>query len=214
MDSQGVKPIEAETPSPSNNNIDDGSITKDSIHHEEGARISISHSSDGECQKVYPEGGTRAWLSVLGSLCGMMCCFGLIYTIGTFQTYLAHNQLRLYSTADVGWIFGVYLFIAYFSGIQTGPLFDAQGPKVLMGAGSTCLVLTMFLLGVCKGLLTSPSILLKCFSFSSYATFNPVSLYCRRLKTVVELSTITHMTSLSATDRFSMRCVARTHFPS
>lgn len=179
------------------------------MHHQEGARMSISHNSDGECHKVYPEGGTRAWLSVLGSLCGMMCCFGLMNTIGTFQTYLAHNQLRSYSTADVGWIFGVYLFIAYFSGIQTGPLFDAQGPKVLMSAGSTCLVLTMFLLGVCKGLSTSRSMPLRCFSFLSNAKFNSISLYGQRLKTVLlSYRTITNMASLSATECSSMRFVA------
>ena len=104
-----------------------------------------------EHEEVFPEGGTRAWLSVFGSLCGMMCCFGLMNTIGTFQAYVVQHQLSSYSAADVGWIFGLYLFVAYFSGIQTGPLFDAQGPKLLMIAGSTCLVATIFLLSVCKG---------------------------------------------------------------
>ena len=106
---------------------------------------------DNDYDETFPEGGTRAWLSVLGSLCGMMCCFGLMNTIGTFQTHILHDQLRTYSTSDVGWIFGLYLFLAYFSGIQTGPLFDAQGPKALMITGSTCLVVSMLLLGFCKG---------------------------------------------------------------
>ena len=155
MVSQAIERDKARSPSTSK--FDDGSTNEDDLHQEEGSKTSTSLEPDRECRTVYPEGGIRAWLSVVGSLCGMMCCFGLMNTIGTFQTYLAHNQLRSYSTADVGWIFGVYLFIAYFSGIQTGPLFDAQGPKVLMIAGSTCLVLTMFLLGVCKGLSTSRS---------------------------------------------------------
>lgn len=102
-------------------------------------------------QDMFPEGGARAWLSVLGSFCGMMCCFGLMNTIGTFQAYIVQDQLSSYSAADVGWIFGLYLFVAYFSGIQTGPLFDAKGPKLLMVAGSTCLVATMFFLSVCNG---------------------------------------------------------------
>ena len=72
-------------------------------------------------------------------------------TIGTFQAYIVQDQLSSYSAADVGWIFGLYLFVAYFSGIQTGPLFDAQGPKTLMVTGSTCLVATTFLLSLCKG---------------------------------------------------------------
>ena len=76
-------------------------------------------------------------------------------TIGTFRTYLVHNQLQAYSTADVGWIFGLYLFMAFFSGIQTGPMFDAHGPKLLMAAGSLCLVATVFLLGICESLSAS-----------------------------------------------------------
>ena len=100
-------------------------------------------------ESSYPEGGVTAWLSVFGSLCGMMCCFGLMNTIGTFQAFMSRNQLKPYSEADVGWIFSLYLFIAYFSGIVTGSLFDAQGPMIMMASGTICLVACMFLLGVC-----------------------------------------------------------------
>ena len=102
-------------------------------------------------EETYPEGGLVAWLSVFGSLCGMMCCFGLMNTIGTFQAYLVTHQLGAYSQASVGWIFGLYLFVAYFSGVQTGPIFDATGPKALMIAGSICLVACILLLAVCTG---------------------------------------------------------------
>ena len=99
---------------------------------------------------IYPEGGLRAWLSVFGSLCGMTCCFGLLNTIGTFQAYISMHQLKDYSSADVGWIFGLYLFVAYVSGIQTGPAFDSHGPKWLMLGGSVCLVGCMMLLSLCE----------------------------------------------------------------
>ena len=115
--------------------LPDGGLTKQTEEHEES----------------YPEGGIRAWLSVFGSFCGLVCCFGLMNTIGTFQAYIIHDQLSSYSAADVGWIFGLYLFVSFSIGIQTGPLFDAKGPKLLMVVGSTCLVAMMFLLGVCKG---------------------------------------------------------------
>ena len=70
-------------------------------------------------------------------------------TIGTFQAFMSLNQLKSYSEADVGWIFSLYLFTAYFSGIVTGSLIDAQGPKIVMTSGTVCLVACMFLLGVC-----------------------------------------------------------------
>ena len=132
--------------------MDNCSKPEDDNHLPIYPALGALRKSDSEHDETFPEGGSRAWLSVLGSLCGMMCCFGLMNTIGTFQTYLVHNQLSSYSASDVGWIFGLYLFLAYFSGIQTGPLFDAQGPKILMICGSTCLVLSMLLLGICKGL--------------------------------------------------------------
>ena len=100
----------------------------------------------------YPEGGLTAWLSVLGSLCGMMCCFGFMNILGTFQTYISGHQLKSYSEAEIGWIFGLYLFMAYVSGILTGPIFDAIGSRLLMASGSVLLLLCVFLLAVCTSM--------------------------------------------------------------
>ena len=98
----------------------------------------------------YPEGGRAAYLSLFGSFCAWMCAFGLMNTIGTFQAYLGTHQLAGYSEADIGWIFGLYLFMAYCCGVQTGPIFDAIGPRWLNVVGSVCLVLAMFLLETCS----------------------------------------------------------------
>ena len=100
--------------------------------------------------EFYPEGGRAAYMSLFGCFCAWMCAFGLMNTIGTFQAYLGTHQLAGYSEADIGWIFGLYLFMAYCCGVQTGPVFDAIGPRWLTVAGSVCLVLAMFLLEVCS----------------------------------------------------------------
>lgn len=50
----------------------------------------------------------------------MVAAFGTMNTIGTFQTYLATNQLRDYSEGQIGWIFGVYVFTSFLGGIQIG----------------------------------------------------------------------------------------------
>lgn len=71
-------------------------------------------------EQFYPEGGREAWLVVSGSFCAMVASFGVMNTIGTFQTHLASNQLRGYSQGQIGWIFGVYVFISFFGGIQIG----------------------------------------------------------------------------------------------
>ena len=102
------------------------------------------------CEDEYfPEGGRAAWLALLGCFCAWMSAFGLMNTVGTFQAYLETHQLSAYSQAEVGWIFGLYLFMAYCCGVQAGPIFDAVGPRALTAVGSVLIISSMLLLGVC-----------------------------------------------------------------
>ncbi|KAF9884955.1 hypothetical protein FE257_000864 [Aspergillus nanangensis] len=98
----------------------------------------------------YPEGGWAAWSVVLGS---WMICFGtmgILNSVGIFQAYMQENQLHDYSAGQVAWIFGLYTFLAFFCGIQVGPIFDAKGPRVLVICGSIGTVLFLLLLGLCR----------------------------------------------------------------
>lgn len=88
----------------------------------------------------FPEGGLQAWLVVFGSFTGMTAGFGLMNTVGTFQAYLSTHQLAQYSPSLLGWIFSIYIFLAFFCGVQIGPIFDAKGPRWLVFAGSVALV--------------------------------------------------------------------------
>ena len=90
--------------------------------------------------KFYPEGGLRAWLVVLGSFSGMLASFGIMNTIGTFQTYLSTHQLASYSPSAIGWIFSLYVFLSFFCGVQIGPVFDAKGPRWIVVSGTVCLL--------------------------------------------------------------------------
>ncbi|PNS18486.1 Riboflavin transporter MCH5 [Sphaceloma murrayae] len=98
---------------------------------------------------IYPEGGRDAWLVVFGSFSGLLGVLGIMNSVGTFQAYIANNQLRDYSEADIGWIFGLYAFLAFFGGVQVGPIFDTRGPRLLIAAGSALVLLSTFLLGSC-----------------------------------------------------------------
>lgn len=98
---------------------------------------------------TYPEGGLRAWLCVLGSFSGLTVALGMMNTIGTYHAYLTTNQLRGVSESAIGWIFGIYAFLAFFCGIQIGPIFDTYGPRQLIFAGSVVLLLSQLLLGIC-----------------------------------------------------------------
>lgn len=109
-----------------------------------------STDSPASGEENFPEGGRAAWLSLAGCFCAWMASFGLMNTVGTFQAYLQTHQLSADSEAEVGWIFGLYLFMAYCRGVQAGPIFDAVGPRALTAAGSVCQVASMFLLGACS----------------------------------------------------------------
>ena len=45
-----------------------------------------------------------------------------------------------YSPSSIGWIFSLYIFLAFFCGIQIGPVFDTKGPRWLVVAGTVFLV--------------------------------------------------------------------------
>ncbi|KAF2123416.1 MFS general substrate transporter [Dothidotthia symphoricarpi CBS 119687] len=108
----------------------------------------VSEPSNEE-ELSYPEGGLEAWLVVFGSFCGMLCCYGYMNSISTYQAYLSTHQLRDYSGSSTGWIFSIYISLTFLCSIFVGPIFDAQGSRVLVLVGSALMMLSIMLMGVC-----------------------------------------------------------------
>lgn len=108
-----------------------------------------NEESHGTNPDFYPEGGWSAWSVVLGSWMASFSTIGMMNSLGIFQTYLEEHQLREYSSGKIGWILGVFSFLAFFCGIQVGPIFDARGPRILVTCGGVGTVLSMILLGFC-----------------------------------------------------------------
>ncbi|KAI2631235.1 major facilitator superfamily domain-containing protein [Xylaria nigripes] len=104
---------------------------------------------DGESLS-YPEGGSEAWLVVLGAWCAMIPSMGLLNTLAILQAWLSENQLQGLPESTVGWIFSTYAFFLYFTGAQTGPIFDAYPVQFLVIPGSIGITASMFLLSVSK----------------------------------------------------------------
>ncbi|CAD6576190.1 MAG: hypothetical protein ASARMPRED_007646 [Alectoria sarmentosa] len=117
------------------------------VDAEESANNRTSDRSDDD--EDFPEGGLRAWLVVFGSFCTMFMVFGIVNSTGAFLDYFSSNQLRDYSSGQIGWIFSLNLFLVFFCGIYTGKIFDVHGPKVLLAVGSLALVSSMMLLSFC-----------------------------------------------------------------
>ncbi|RDL39946.1 MFS general substrate transporter [Venustampulla echinocandica] len=97
----------------------------------------------------FPEGGLKSWSVVVGAFCGLFSVFGIINSTAVLLQYMQENQLKDYSPSEIGWIFGLSLFLTFFCGAPIGPIFDAYGPKLLIFCGSILLIASMFLLGLC-----------------------------------------------------------------
>lgn len=110
----------------------------------------VSRVSTDPLGNTYPEGGKAAYLVVLGSFSGCMISLGLMNTLSTYTAYVTQHQLASLPTSTVGWIFGIYAFLSFFLGLQIGPLFDAYGPRYLVGTGTVFLLLTYILLAECS----------------------------------------------------------------
>ncbi|KAJ9149916.1 MFS transporter, MCP family, solute carrier family 16 (Monocarboxylic acid transporters), member 10 [Pleurostoma richardsiae] len=98
----------------------------------------------------YPDGGKRAWLTVLGSFCMFFAGLSLMNSIGAYETWISGHQLANESPGRIGWIFGFYNFMSFFAGIPLGPVFDVKGPLPLLLVGSVLLIATYLLLSICK----------------------------------------------------------------
>lgn len=146
----GVDPSVAASSGPNNINTT-GIFTPPPIP---GSDNSTLHNEDEDDKDDFPEGGLRAWSVVFGSFCGSFSVFGIINSTAILLEYFQQHQLQAYSPSQIGWIFGLSLFLTFFCGAPIGPIFDAYGPRVLVFCGSILLVASMFLLGLCTR--TSP----------------------------------------------------------
>lgn len=109
-----------------------------------------STTSRSRADYTFPEGGRRAWLVVFGSFCIIFGTYGLISSVGLFQSYWQDHQLKSYTSGEIGWIAAVNVFCTLLLGVQVGPLFDKHGPRYLVAVGSLAYTVSLVLLGECK----------------------------------------------------------------
>jgi MFS family permease len=102
-------------------------------------------------QTIYPEGGTRAWLVVLGAWCGLTASIGLYNTTGVLSIVISSSILTTTSSSSLGWIFSIYAFVVWSVGVWVGPCFDVFGPRVLLLVGTGFTVLGTMCLSFCSG---------------------------------------------------------------
>ena len=63
----------------------------------------------------FPEGGLKAYLTVLGAFMAFACTFGQLSAFGTYQAWYASHQLRHLPASTISWIGSLQFWIFFFS---------------------------------------------------------------------------------------------------
>lgn len=108
-------------------------------------------AEDGD-EATFPgdRGELPACTVLAGSFLVLFPSFGLMVSIGTLQEYWQGHQLAAYRARDLGWISGVFVYLALALGICFGPVFDRYGPRAILRLGSGAYVAMVFLLAECE----------------------------------------------------------------
>ena len=81
---------------------------------------------------THPDGGTRAWLVILGTTTSMAATYGLMTGVGLFQVYWKEHQLKAYSATDIAWIIAAFGFLTILLAGPAGVVFDRWGARRLL----------------------------------------------------------------------------------
>lgn len=87
-----------------------------------------------------PNGGTRAWLQVVGAFGVFFNTWGLLNTFGVYQTYYETGELFTQSSSNISWVGSVQAFLVLAVGLASGPLYDRGFLRPLVGAGAFMIV--------------------------------------------------------------------------
>ncbi|KAH8678552.1 major facilitator superfamily domain-containing protein [Xylariales sp. PMI_506] len=83
-----------------------------------------------------PDGGTTAWLVVLGAWCCSFCSPGWVNSVGAFQQYYEVGPLKDYPSSTISWIPSLQFFFLFALGPIVGIIFDNYGPRPLIIGGT------------------------------------------------------------------------------
>jgi MFS family permease len=95
------------------------------------------------------DGGTRAWLQVLGSFIVFGNLWGLPFCWGAFQNYYELTYLPSQTSSDIAWIGTITMFLLILTGIISGPLFDMGYFKSMLLVGALTETFGIFMVSLC-----------------------------------------------------------------
>jgi hypothetical protein len=71
--------------------------------------------TEAEEPHIFPEGGLKANLTVLGAFLAFACSFGQMSAFGTYQAWYASHQLQHLPASTISWIGSLQFWVFFFS---------------------------------------------------------------------------------------------------
>ncbi|TVY92528.1 Aspyridones efflux protein [Lachnellula willkommii] len=97
-----------------------------------------------------PNGGTRAWLQVLGAFFLNFNTWGLLNAFGVFQAEYSRGLLSASTQSAISWIGSLQAFLMLVVGVACGRAIDAGYFYPDITVGAFCSVFGMMMLSICK----------------------------------------------------------------
>ncbi|KAK6502089.1 hypothetical protein TWF481_009898 [Arthrobotrys musiformis] len=122
---------------------------------EEGTIVGGDSTIDAEKQEppseiTFPDGGLKAWLTVLGAAISMFCSFGYVNAFGVYESYYLSVILKNKTADDIAWIGSIQIAFIFGSGLFAGSVFDRYGARIIIIPSSILLVASIMITSICK----------------------------------------------------------------
>ncbi|KAJ7214667.1 MFS general substrate transporter [Mycena haematopus] len=98
----------------------------------------------------FPEGGVRAWATVLGAFLIQVCGFGYTTSFGVYQDFYVRDYLNHSSSSAISWIGSVNALLIVSSGLLFGRLYDRGHLRLLLYGGCSLQAFSIFMLSLCQ----------------------------------------------------------------
>ncbi|PPQ88170.1 hypothetical protein CVT25_005135 [Psilocybe cyanescens] len=98
----------------------------------------------------FPEGGLRAWLTVIGGTMVTFCTFGVVQSFGVYQDYYSRTSLSERSSSEISLIGSMQVFLVFAIGLPAGRLFDAGYFHHCLLTGSVIYIFSIFVLSIAE----------------------------------------------------------------
>ena len=96
-----------------------------------------------------PDGGTRAWLQVIGCIFMFFNVWGFTFAFGSFASYYEVTYIPETSASAISWIGSIQAALLITMGVVTGQLFDRGFFTSLIYTGTILSIFAVFMLSLC-----------------------------------------------------------------